>query len=173
MGKFCLIVAGTRTFDDYDLLKEKIDRALLNHQNDEIIIVQGEAKGADTLAKRYAKEKGYECVSFPAQWDKHGKAAGFIRNRQMHEYAAQFEKRGCIIFWDGESRGTAQNIELAKEFGTQLVCVKYKELKKEKTIFDAPVKRDGTEAVCVTTNGKVRVDGRVVMGAGIAKAFRD
>lgn len=127
MEKFCLIVAGTRTFDDYDLLKEKIDHALSNHKDDEIIIVQGEAKGADALAKRYAEEKGYECVSFPALWDKHGKAAGFIRNRQMHAYASQFEKRGCIIFWDGESRGTAHNIGLSNEFGTPLICVRYSE----------------------------------------------
>ena len=131
IDKFCLIVAGTRTFGDYDLLKEKIDRALLNHVGDEITIVQGEAKGADALAKKYAKEKGYEVKSFPADWGKYGKAAGPIRNRQMHEYASRFEKRGCIIFWDGESRGTAQNIELASEFGTQLVCVRYKEIEKE------------------------------------------
>ena len=131
IDKFCLIVAGTRTFNDYDLLKEKIDHALLNHKDDEIVIVQGEAKGADALAKKYAKEKGYEVKSFPADWNKHGKAAGPIRNRQMHECAGQFEKRGCIIFWDGESRGTAQNIKLADEFGTQLICVKYKEVEKE------------------------------------------
>ena len=40
-------------------------------------------------------------------------------------------------------------------------------------IFDLPEKRDGTEAICVTTNGMIRNDGKAVMGAGVAKAFRD
>ena len=127
MGKFCLIVAGTRTFDDYDLLKEKIDHALSNHVGDEITIVEGEAKGADELAKRYAKEKGCLLKSFPADWDKYGKAAGPIRNRAMHKFASSFSHRGCILFWDGKSRGTAGNFALAEEFGTPLICVRYSE----------------------------------------------
>ena len=40
-------------------------------------------------------------------------------------------------------------------------------------IFDLPTRRDCTEAICVTTNGIIRQNGRAVMGAGIAKAFRD
>ena len=126
MKEFCLIVAGTRTFNDYNLFKEKIDHALLNHQNDEIIIVEGEAHGADALAKRYAKEKGYHLEPFPANWDKYGKAAGPIRNRKMHEFASDFEHRGCILFWDGKSRGTAGNFSLAEEYKTPLICINYK-----------------------------------------------
>ena len=40
-------------------------------------------------------------------------------------------------------------------------------------IFDFPHKHNHTEAICVTTNGIVKKDGRAVMGAGVAKAFRD
>jgi len=40
-------------------------------------------------------------------------------------------------------------------------------------IFSLPTKRDYTEAICITTNGIIRNNGRAVMGAGVAKAFRD
>jgi len=43
-------------------------------------LVSGGAKGADTLAERFAKELGIDCEVFLADWNKHGKAAGFIHN---------------------------------------------------------------------------------------------
>ena len=55
--KFYVLVAGSRTFTDYELMKSKLDKLLINHND--VVVVSGGARGADTLAERYAKEKGY------------------------------------------------------------------------------------------------------------------
>lgn len=120
---FYILIVGSRTFSDYDMLARKCDHLLNNHKN--VCVVSGGARGADSLAERYAKERGYELKVFPADWNKFGKSAGYKRNRQMHEFIAQQEHRGCVAFWDGQSRGTAHNFELAKEFNTQLRIIKF------------------------------------------------
>lgn len=55
---FRVIIAGGRDFDDYQLLKATMDKLLCNI-TDEITVVCGQAKGADTLGEQYAMEKGY------------------------------------------------------------------------------------------------------------------
>ncbi len=121
---FYLLVAGSRGFNDYPLLKEKLDYLLQNQSGKEIHIVSGGAKGADTLAEWYAKERGYQMHVFPADWNI-GKSAGYIRNKQMHQFISQFPKRGCVCFWDGESKGTQHNFELCKTFGTPLRIISF------------------------------------------------
>lgn len=108
---FRLIVAGSRNFNNYELLKQKCDSLLsqkrLTHS---IVIVSGTARGADRLGERYATERGYRVESFPADWDRDGVAAGPIRNTQMAAHAD-----ALVAFWDGKSRGTKDMIEKAKE----------------------------------------------------------
>ena len=48
-----LIIAGSRTFLDYDLLAEKLDK-ILSNVKEPIEIVCGGANGADGLGERYA-----------------------------------------------------------------------------------------------------------------------
>lgn len=116
----CLIV-GSRSFTDYAFLKKTMDHLLKNHVD--IEIVSGGANGTDQLAERYAKEKGYDFKLFPADWNI-GDRAGYERNRKMHKYIANFEKRGCVAFWDGESKGTTHSFSLAKEFDNPLKIIK-------------------------------------------------
>lgn len=123
-NKFYLLVAGSRTFNDYSLLKEKLDYLLKKHTGN-VVIIEGEAAGADTLARKYAEENGYECMKFPVAWDFYGKRAGYIRNRKMHEELSKHEMRGCVLFWDMKSKGTKHNIELCEEFKTPLRIVDY------------------------------------------------
>jgi ABC-type enterochelin transport system substrate-binding protein len=117
-----VIIAGSRSFNDYDNLKEFCEKVLVN-QND-IEIVSGTADGADKLGERYAKEKGYALTEFPAKWkdltakpcfvryDKNKEAynvlAGLNRNEEMAKYAD-----ALIIFWDGKSTGSKNMIESA------------------------------------------------------------
>lgn len=119
---FCL-VAGSRAFDDYDLLCSKLDE-LLSKQKD-VVIVSGGAKGADSLAERYAAERGYPRIIFPAEWDKYGKRAGYFRNRQMYEFISKADKCGCVLFWDGKSRGTSHSIDLAAEFKVPCKMIRF------------------------------------------------
>lgn len=118
---FRVIIAGTRDFKDYELLKSYCDYMLSKkaQSGEEIVIISGGATGADTLGEQYAKERGYSLRQFPAQWDKYGRQAGPMRNRQMAENAD-----ALIAYWDGESRGTKNMIEEAKKRGLK-VAVKY------------------------------------------------
>ena len=65
-------------------------------------------------------ENGWEVLSFPADWDKYGKAAGYKRNDEMARNAD-----ALIAFWDGKSRGTRHMIDLAKKYGLQTRIVGY------------------------------------------------
>jgi hypothetical protein len=111
-----VIIAGSRGFSNFQLLYTKCEE-ILETQSD-IEIVSGTAKGADKLGEHYASLKGYSVARFPADWDKHGKAAGFLRNKEMAEYANML-----IAFWDGESKGTKHMIDLAQSNGLEIHIV--------------------------------------------------
>ena len=110
---FRVIVAGSRDFSDYELLKSKLD-SLLSNKND-IEIVSGTCKGADLLGERYGNENNYPINKFPADWKTFGKRAGPLRNKEMADNAD-----ALIAFWDGTSRGTSGMIEIAKSNGLQV-----------------------------------------------------
>lgn len=113
---FRVIIAGGRTFKDYNRLSAVCDYMLQNQS--EIEIVSGTAMGADKLGEKYAQERGYKIVRFPAEWDRYGKAAGFIRNEEMAKYA-----NALIAFWDGRSKGTQHMINLAEKYNLKLkIC---------------------------------------------------
>ena len=110
---FKVIIAGTRDFADYKLLKDKCDAILQNRRNHcNIVVVSGTARGADRLGERYARERGYRIDRYPADWDRDGNSAGPIRNAKMADNA-----HALIAFWDGRSRGTKNMIETAKAKG--------------------------------------------------------
>lgn len=46
-------------------------------------IIEGEAPGADSMAREWAEAHGIPFDPFPANWKKYGKRAGHIRNTQM------------------------------------------------------------------------------------------
>jgi hypothetical protein len=102
-----LIIAGSRTFDNYELLCEMADRV---HSNvDEVTeVVCGGAKGADSLGKRWADEHEIPVKLMPAKWSE-GKAAGPARNAAMADYGDNL-----LAFWDGISPGTKNMIQLMK-----------------------------------------------------------
>lgn len=113
-----VIVAGSRNFNNYKMLQEKLDAILANQE--EIIIVSGEAKGADQLGERYAKEQGYHIHSYPAAWEIHGRKAGMIRNEKMAKNAD-----ALVAFWDGKSRGTQNMITTAKRHNLPVRVIRF------------------------------------------------
>jgi hypothetical protein len=100
-----VIVAGSRDFDDYELVRKSLDEILVNMPPSSTCIVSGTARGADMLGERYAKERGYKIAPFPAKWrDEKGNydpGAGYARNAQMAEAGTHL-----VVFWDGVSKGT-------------------------------------------------------------------
>jgi CRISPR/Cas system CSM-associated protein Csm4 (group 5 of RAMP superfamily) len=121
-----ILIAGGRDFDDYALLKSFIKDIIKEIDYDTITIISGMARGADMLGVRFAEENNYQLKKFPAQWNKYGKMAGFIRNKQMLNYLVN-EKDECIViaFWDGKSKGTGHTIETAKEMNIQCFVCNY------------------------------------------------
>ena len=79
--EFRVIVAGSRSFNNYALLEATLDKLLVRKAN--VVIVSGAARGADTLGEQYAATRGLKCIRMPADWDKHGKSAGYKRNEEM------------------------------------------------------------------------------------------
>lgn len=109
-------VIGSRTFDNYQQLKAVLDN--LSEKPTEII--SGGAKGADALAERYAKENSLPLKVIPANWERHGKAAGPIRNLLIIEASEQI-----IAMWDGQSKGTEHTIKTARQLNRPTKVVHY------------------------------------------------
>jgi len=125
--KFRVIIAGGRDFDDFRTLSEFCMHILQNKQNVEV--VSGKANGADKLGEQFARFMGYPIKEFPANWDELGKSAGYLRNKEMAEYAD-----ALIAFWDGESKGTKHMIDLAKKMNLKVRIHKYEQPIKEEDI---------------------------------------
>ena len=114
--KYKWIVAGSRTFQNYPLLCKELDK--IKDQIGEIVC--GEARGADTLGRTYAYDNDIIIKSYPADWERYGKSAGFIRNEEMAAYADK-----AIIFWDGKSVGSKDMIDKMEKLGKEVRVVYY------------------------------------------------
>ena len=127
-----IIIAGGRKFNDYEMLKRtmlKIIRKLHDHIDfHKIEIVSGNASGADKLGERFAREYHYDLKIMPAQWDLHGKSAGYIRNNEMLVYAKEADHSVLVAFWDGKSKGTKNMIDTSRKSLDSVEVVFYKDL---------------------------------------------
>jgi len=121
MENFKVIIAGSRGFSNYKLLREKCNEYLREKRKiSNIIIVSGHARGADKTGEKYAQDEGFDLEIYPANWNKFGKSAGFRRNEQMAEVAD-----ALIAFWDGKSHGTKHMIDIMNEKKLLVRVVQY------------------------------------------------
>ena len=131
MKELRIIVAGSRDFNDYQLLSDTLMKYLEDMDNTDTVdspsqvkFISGTARGADVLGEQFAYTWEYEVKRFPADWDALGKRAGYVRNAEMAKYAS--EKTGVLFaFWDGKSKGTKHMIDLANKYGLEVHVVKY------------------------------------------------
>lgn len=77
-----------------------------------LVVIEGEQRGVDLLAREWAEEKGLEVRGFPADWDRYQKRAGFIRNDQMLK---EGNPHAVVAFPGGN--GTRMMVRLAKRAG--------------------------------------------------------
>lgn len=108
-------VVGSRSFSNYALLETH-----LSQLTDVELLVSGGARGADRLGEEWARRHGVNTLIFKPDWKKHGKGAGFIRNRQIVGNADL-----VIAFWDGASRGTLHTVETARRQGVEVQLVEF------------------------------------------------
>jgi hypothetical protein len=101
-----ILVCGGRDFKDRNLVYQ----ALIDYMLEEnITIIHGAASSADSLANTWATAFNHKVESYPADWNKYGKRAGYIRNTQMLNEG----KPDLVIAFPG-GKGTQMMINLAE-----------------------------------------------------------
>lgn len=105
------IIAGSRAITDYQHLTDAIQQCPFEITS----VVSGKAKGVDSLGEQYAIQNNLPVYEFPADWQKYGRGAGIIRNREMAKNA-----EALLALWDGKSKGTEAMIKLAEHAGIQI-----------------------------------------------------
>lgn len=113
-----MIIAGSRGFTHYKMVKDTMNNLPLNDGINEIVC--GMAQGADMLGAKWAKEHHIAIKLFRAEWSKHGRRAGYLRNVDMGEYADE-----AIVFWDGKSRGSKMMIDIMNRLNKPVTVVRY------------------------------------------------
>jgi hypothetical protein len=88
-----ILITGSRDYTSVHAMRTVL-RAILDEHGQHAVIVHGDARGADRLAAQIAEAFGMKTEPWPADWDRRGKAAGFIRNQAMVDAGADL----CLAF---------------------------------------------------------------------------
>jgi hypothetical protein len=132
-----IAIVGSRTYTNYEELKSFVFSCIPLSEIE--LVISGAAKnGADSLVVRFAKEFNLPLKEFPADWDTYGKRAGFIRNVDIVEASDM-----VICFWDGYSKGTKHDIDIATEKGKELhICKFQKQIELSVKKVAIPIHKD-------------------------------
>lgn len=105
-----VLVAGGRFFDDRETFFWEMTHSFEGWR--ECTIISGCANGADKLAIEFAEIYNLTCLKFPADWRRHGKSAGHIRNQQMLDEG----KPDLVIVFPG-GRGSKNMVSRSRKAG--------------------------------------------------------
>lgn len=121
-----VIVAGTQSFNDYELVEKTLLNYLKEHYLDinDIEIVSGDVPGASRFGAQFAEKYHLAYSAFILLPEAYGDVADWVRNEQMAEYA---ENRNGVVFafWDGHSKGTQSLLTLAKKHNLEIHTLFY------------------------------------------------
>ena len=125
MRNIKLLVCGSRTIMDtsyvFNCIEEIINQLELIG-NEVTHIIEGQAKGVDSIAGQYAKLTKITLLDdFKPDWDKKGMISGLVRNKEMVDLC----DKGVAI-WDGKSTGTAHSISLLRKQNKLIRVFNYK-----------------------------------------------
>lgn len=118
-----VIVCGSRRWNDRQAISSRLADLVCDHPGEEITIVEGDGGNADKMAGQEALKGGLLVEPHPADWKRHGKSAGYVRNAEMVELGADL----VIAFWDGRSKGTQHTMDLARAAGIPVDVIREKE----------------------------------------------
>lgn len=120
-----VIIAGSRTIpENSNVLFNKVSRILQNIKYSEI--VSGGARGADKFGEWFAKSCSIPLKIFEDDWDTFGKSAGYIRNKEMADYATHLI---AILDMSVPSKGTRHMIKIAKDKGLEIRVIEVTDIK--------------------------------------------
>lgn len=125
-------IVGGRDFNNFELLCKSISDNNLKPS----MIISGGAKGADTLAEKFANQFKIPKQIFYADWDNLKKKPIKIKHNEFgkpYNALAGFNRNKLIVdtadiilaFWNGKSTGTKNTIDYAKEKQKQIIIIKY------------------------------------------------
>lgn len=103
-----VLVCGSRNWEDIHAIRMRLVKLPPKTE-----VIHGAAPGADSIAGFLAEDFGFTVLRFPADWDRHGKSAGFRRNVQMLEEEPDL----VLAFQIDGSRGTQHTIDEARKRG--------------------------------------------------------
>ena len=111
-----ILICGDRNWNDYPMIKSLVDSLPSIPQP---VLIEGEAKGADKMSAKAFEERGWKnhILRFAAEWDKHGRAAGPIRNREQFKEG----KPDMVIAYHNDirsSKGTKDMATVSIKAGT-------------------------------------------------------
>lgn len=109
-----VLICGGRNYNNKDKVFEVLDN-LRKSTKEEIFIIHGGAKGADSLGGEWARTRNISVRVFKADWNKYGRAAGIIRNEGMLKEG----KPDLVVAFPG-GKGTAHMIMIAEEAGVEV-----------------------------------------------------
>lgn len=111
---FRVLITGSRTWDESDYIHDALTAVAKLAGKKPIILVSGACPtGADRWCEIVAEELGWGLELHPANWDKFGRKAGFVRNNEMVKMGADL----CVGFIRDRSRGGSMTVRLAKNVG--------------------------------------------------------
>jgi hypothetical protein len=111
-----VLVCGGRDYGQQEWEERRLFEVLdAQHATKAIeLVIQGGARGADTMGRLWAEARSVDCLNVPAKWEVHGRAAGPMRNTRMLNYKPQL----VIAFAGG--RGTANMVKQARDAGIEV-----------------------------------------------------
>lgn len=116
-----VLICGDREWENIRLILDHLK--LLHLQCGFDVLIEGEARGADTIARNCGKYIGMTVLRYPANWKKYKLAAGPIRNQQMLDEG----KPDLVVAFHNnitESKGTKDMIERTKKAGIPYYIIK-------------------------------------------------
>ena len=116
-----LAIVGSRSITDDTFVKRILNSYKFMFGTPSYII-SGGAKGIDSIGESWADNLKINKKIFKPDWTKYGKKAGFIRNEDIIKNCDI-----CLAIWDGESKGTKNDIELCKQYNKNLLIFNMKD----------------------------------------------
>lgn len=83
-----ILFCGDREWRDFKKIRYVFEK--LYKKLGKFVVIHGAARGADDMCGEVASEFGLKVIPIPADWKKHGLAAGPIRNNKMLDLKPDF-----------------------------------------------------------------------------------
>lgn len=110
-----VLICGDRNWVNRSVIKDYIYGLTLD-----TVIIEGEARGADTIAREVAEERGMTVLKYPAKWERYGNSAGPIRNSTMIKNG---KPDAVVAFHNDLSKSKGTIDMLIKAYNKGIFCV--------------------------------------------------